>query len=258
MPVWLENGCIRRAPGKLPHVGDAAGDRGRRCRRRADQMRAHPRALAMLEIAVGGGDDAVARLAAVAVAAGAHRAAGLAPEETGVAEHPVEARGLGLALHRRRARDHHGDHAVGDAASAHDVGGNLQVRQPGVGAGADEHPVHRQTGKRHAGSEPHIGERALDRGFSALIGGGGRIGHAVGNSEHHARVGAPGDLRVETVAVEHDFTIELRAIVGLERAPMLQRAVPHRALRRVGPPGDPLERRSRPAQRNPSVRPSRC
>src|SRR6267154_399685 len=89
---------------ELADIGNAAGDRGRRRRRRADKMRAHPRALPMLEIAVGGGDDPVARLAAVAVAAGAHRAAGLAPEEAGVAEHPVEPRGLRFAFHSRRAR----------------------------------------------------------------------------------------------------------------------------------------------------------
>src|SRR5205085_392376 len=90
-----------RAPrSKLANVGDAACNCRCRCRRRADQMRSHPGALAMFEIAIGGGDDPLARLAAVAVAAGAHRATGLAPEETRVAEHPVEAGGFRLALHR--------------------------------------------------------------------------------------------------------------------------------------------------------------
>ena len=154
-------------------------------------------ALAVLEIPVGGGDAALARLAAVAVAAGAHRAAGLAPEEAGVAEHPVEALGLGLALHRRRAGHHHGDHAVGDrrprttSAATCRSGSRALVQEPMntrfTGRPASAMP----------GGKSHVGERAFDRRLAALVGGGGRIGHAVGDAEHHARVGAPGDLRLE-------------------------------------------------------------
>src|SRR5262245_65907698 len=100
-------------------------------------MRADLGALAVLEIAVGGGDAALARLAAVAVAAGAHGAAGLAPEEAGVAEHAVEARRLRLPLHRGRAGHHHGDDAVDNAPPAHDLGGGHEVRQATVGARPD-------------------------------------------------------------------------------------------------------------------------
>ena len=179
----------------------------------------------MLEIAVGGGDAALARLAAIAVAAGAHRTARLAPEEPGVAEHAIEPGRLGLALHAGRARHHHGDHALGHAPAAHHVGGGLQIRQAGVGAGADEHALHRQPGQRHPRPQPHVGQRAFDRAapaFFALR----RIGHAVGDAEHLARVGAPGDLRLERAAVEHDLAIECGAVVGRKRAPSAQRAVP--------------------------------
>ena len=151
MPVWLENGCIRRAPAicrtsaMRPAMAVAAAVAGlTRCVRTFGPWRCSKLRLVVET-------HALARLAAVAVAAGAHRAAGLAPEEAGVAEHPVEARGLRLALHRRGARHHHGDHAFGDLAPAHDVGGDLQVRQARVGAGADEHAIDRQARQRHAG-----------------------------------------------------------------------------------------------------------
>src|SRR5581483_6819144 len=76
MPVWVVNGCIN-AFLKLSHVGDAARDRGRCCGCRTDEVRPHLRPLAVLEIAIGGGDDTLAGLAAVAVAPGAHRTARL-------------------------------------------------------------------------------------------------------------------------------------------------------------------------------------
>ena len=107
-PVWRGERLHHAAPASIcrtstmrPAIAAAAAVAGlTRCVRT-------PGALAVLEIAVGGRDAALARLAAVAVAAGAHRAAGFAPEEAGVAEHAVEAGGLGLALHVRRARHHH-------------------------------------------------------------------------------------------------------------------------------------------------------
>src|SRR3712207_6929183 len=57
---------------------------------RADEMRANAAALAPLEIAVGGGDAALARGAAVAVAARAHGAPGFAPGESRSEEHTSE------------------------------------------------------------------------------------------------------------------------------------------------------------------------
>ena len=205
MPVCagerLHHACPRsncRTSAMRPAIG--GGRRGRR----ADQMRAHARALAVLEIAVGGGDAALARLAAVAIAAGAHRAAGFAPEESGIAENAVEARGLGLALHgrsspappwrrrpaRRAARAPLRRRPAGRAA-------RLLVQEP---------MKTRLTGRPASampGVQAHVVERAFDRGAPARI-GGGRIGHAAGNAEHLARVGAPGDLRLERAAIEHD------------------------------------------------------
>src|SRR5262249_43017277 len=59
---------------ELPHVGDAPGDGGRRGGRRAGEVRTHFRALAVFEVAVGGRDAALPRLAVIAIAAGAHGA----------------------------------------------------------------------------------------------------------------------------------------------------------------------------------------
>ena len=76
------------------------------------------------------------------------------------------------------------------------------------------------------GVQSHIGERAFDRRAPAGIGSGGGIGHAAGNAEHLARVGAPGDLRLERRAIERDLAVELGVVVALERAPMRQRRDP--------------------------------
>src|ERR1700733_5907834 len=104
-------------------------------------MGAHLRALAVFEIAVVGRDAALAGLAAVAVAARAHRATGFAPEEPGIAEHAIEPRRFRFALHRRRTRNDHRNDAIGNAATAHHGGGDFEVRQPAVGARADEDAI---------------------------------------------------------------------------------------------------------------------
>src|ERR1700691_4913359 len=105
----------RRSRQQLPHVGDPAGDCRRRRRRRADEMRSYLRTLAVLEIAIGGRHAALTGLAAIAIAASAHRAAGFAPEEARLAEDLVEPGSLRFALHGRGAGDHHGHDAFGDA-----------------------------------------------------------------------------------------------------------------------------------------------
>ena len=85
-----------------------AGERGGGGHRRAGEMGARARPLAADEVAVGGGDAALARRHGLAVHGEAHRAAGLAPLEAGVDEDAVEALGLRLALHRLGARHHPG------------------------------------------------------------------------------------------------------------------------------------------------------
>src|SRR5258707_735365 len=103
-------------------------------------MGASARTLPADEIAVGGGDAALARSDRVAVHRQAHRAAGLAPFEAGIEEDAVEPFGLGLALDVLRARHHPGPHMARYLPALGHHSRSTQVRQPAVGAGADEHP----------------------------------------------------------------------------------------------------------------------
>ena len=112
----------------LPHVDNAPGERGCGGGRRTDEMGPHFRTLTMFEIAVGGGDATLSRFAAIAVAAGAHRAAGFAPEKSGIAEDAIETGGLGRAFDAGRARHDHRDHTVRDMAAAHHLGGGEEIR----------------------------------------------------------------------------------------------------------------------------------
>src|SRR5262245_60942153 len=96
-PLSTVNFSIRSLS-PLAHVDEMPGDRRGRGHLRAHQVRSAARALPALEVAVGGRGRALARLQPVGVHGEAHRAAGLAPLETGVAEHAVEALLLGLRL----------------------------------------------------------------------------------------------------------------------------------------------------------------
>ena len=80
--------------------------------------------------------------------------------DAGGAEDPVEALGLGLRLDLRRARDHQDAHAVLDRAAVEHRGGDPQVLDPAVGAGADEDGVDGDVLDRRARGEVHVGERS--------------------------------------------------------------------------------------------------
>src|SRR5262245_52071083 len=69
-----------------PHVHEMTRDRGGSRHRRADEVGARARPLSPLEIAVGGGRDAIARRCEIVVHAEAHRATRLAPLEAGLGE----------------------------------------------------------------------------------------------------------------------------------------------------------------------------
>ena len=94
-------------------VGEGAGDGGGGGHGGGHEVGAAALALAALEVAVAGGGGPLAGGELVGVHGQAHRAAGLAPVEAGGGEDLVEALGLGLVLHRERAGDDHGPHAVG-------------------------------------------------------------------------------------------------------------------------------------------------
>src|ERR1044071_8063242 len=68
-----------------------------------------------LEVAVRGRRAALPALQHIGIHAETHRAAGVAPLEPRVPEHPVQAFPLRLRFHLLRARDHHRAHARRDA-----------------------------------------------------------------------------------------------------------------------------------------------
>src|SRR5262249_6364760 len=157
-------------------------------------------------IAVCGRDAAFAGLAAIAIAAGAHRTPGLAPEKSGVAKYAVEPSRFRFAFDAAGSRYDHGHHALGHAAAAHDFGRELQVGQAAVGAGANKDPIHRQADERRSRHEPHIAERIERGGATARIERGG-IRHAARNADDLAWIGSPSDLWLERGAIERDLAI---------------------------------------------------
>src|SRR5581483_8046048 len=97
-----------------PHgadVGDGAGDRCGGGARGACQMCARPRSLTANEIAVGCRNRALSGGNRLAIGGETHRAAGLAPFESGLGEDLVEAFRHRVALDVFRTRHHPGLHA---------------------------------------------------------------------------------------------------------------------------------------------------
>src|ERR1700682_3893014 len=140
-----------------------AGDARRGRPRRTDQMRASTGALAALEVAVRRRRAALAWLESVVVHRQAHRAAGLAPLETGGRENAIEAFALGLRLHRAGpGDDHRQHHVVGLVTALHHRRGGTQVLDARIGARADEHLVDANVADGGVRCEAHIDERALD------------------------------------------------------------------------------------------------
>src|SRR6185503_15186 len=107
-------------------------------------MRAGIRALPADKVAVRGRDRALPRRDDVAIDAGAHRTAGFAPFETGAEEHFVEPFPLSRALRGLRSGHDPGADIRRDLAPGDDTRGLADVREPAIGAGADEHPVDRR------------------------------------------------------------------------------------------------------------------
>ena len=83
------------------------------------------------------------------------------------------------------------------------------------------------------GLEAHVAQRALGRlavaGAVEVVG----RGHAVGDADDHAGVGAPGDLRRDRRDVDDDLAVEARAVVAAQVAPALDRPLELRARRRA-------------------------
>src|SRR5580704_16136181 len=177
---------------KLPHISDGALDRRGRGHRRAGEMGARAGALAADEVAVGGRHAALARWHPLAIGGDAHRAAGLAPFEAGLAEHAVESLGFGFALHPLRPRHDPGGDVGGLVAALGDGRCGAQVGDAAVGAGTDEHPVDPGALDRLAGLEPLIVQRRRP-GRALLLRARRRIGNRPVDRDDVLGAGAPGD-----------------------------------------------------------------
>src|SRR5262249_42012854 len=183
-------------------------------------MRTAASALPAFEIPIRGRRTALAGLQPVRVHAQAHRAAGLAPLEARIAEHPIEAFLLRLRLHEAGAGNHHGEaHIAGDALAAHDRGRHAQILDSRIGARADENLVDLYAPNRRPRLEPHVLERALHalalRRVLLLV----RIGHAVLDGDDHLGRSAPGHLWRDLARIELHFAIELCIRVTDKRLP---------------------------------------
>src|SRR5690606_18881137 len=120
------------------------------------EVRTYARALAALEVAVGGRRRTHRTLQLVVIHPQAHGAPGSAPFGAGRDEDLVETFGLGLQTDSGRAgNDDHRD-AVGDPAALEHVGGDPQVVETAVGARTDEDVVDGDVAQRGTALEAHV------------------------------------------------------------------------------------------------------
>src|SRR5499425_1625835 len=159
--------------GKSADIGELAGDGRRRGHGGAHEMRAGTLTLAPLEIAVGGGGDALALARGVAVHPHAHGAARIAPLEPRRREDLVQPLRLGGLLHETGAGDDPRlDHG---APPLRDGGRRAQILEAAISARADEHAVDCDLSERHAGAEAHV----VDGAPHGLAPGGIRLARGI-------------------------------------------------------------------------------
>src|SRR5437773_8596447 len=197
-------------------------------------MRAPAGSLPAFEVAVRRRRAALAGSEDVRIHAEAHRAAGVAPLEAGVAEEAVEALALGLRLHEHRARHDERADAGPYLATADDLARDAQVLDARVRARAEEHRVDRYVADRRAGVQVHVAKRT--RGGLALR-AVERIGirNAVVDRHGLRWVGPPRHVRPQLRCVGGYLAVEARAVVGRERAPIVECALPLSSLGRMLP-----------------------
>jgi len=182
-------------------------------------VRASATPLSALEVTVRGRGAALARAELVGIHAETHRASRLAPLESGVEKHLVEALSLGLALHAMRSRNHEGPDAVRDAVAGGDAGRCPQVLDSRVGARADEHHVDCDRLHLGAGFEAHVSEGPFSA--LALVGVAELVGRGNDAVERHdlGRVCSPRDEGDQVGGAQRDLGVEFRVVVAGEGAP---------------------------------------
>ena len=123
---------------------------------------------------------------------------------------------------------------IGDLPAPDDVRGGAQILDPGVGAGADEHPVDPGLVDPLAGRQAHI-----IQGPGHLRGAGGiqcrRVGHAAIDADHVLRTGAPGHDGNQGRDVDGLFPVEDGVGIGMQGRPGGHGQGPGIILRRRGP-----------------------
>src|SRR5664279_21312 len=170
MPVWVEKASMAMSPlevgGRTQRAADGGGRRD--CGR--DEVGAAALARAAFEVAVRGGRAALPRCQGVGVHAQTHRASGFAPLRASVDEDLVEALVHRLDPDTRRARHDQHPNAVRDLVALDDRGGEPEVLDAPVRAGAEEDGVHLDLAHRSTGRQCHVLQGAL---------GGGPVGRVV-------------------------------------------------------------------------------
>ena len=119
-------------------------------------------ALPALEIAVRRRRADLAAVEAIGVHRQAHRAAGVAPFEAGVAKRLVQPLAFGRGPNRLRSRHDQRPHVRRDAMADHHLRGLAQVGQPRVRARPDERDVDPRPGDWLPAVESHELERFAD------------------------------------------------------------------------------------------------
>src|SRR6185437_2735695 len=220
IPVTLTSCSIAVASSvhELAGVGDAAGERRGRDRRRARQVRARPRSRPALEIAVRGADDALVLQPVVAHVA-AERTTGFMPLEPGILENLVEPLRLGGRLDLGRAGDAQTGDAGRDPAALDDARGDAQVADPRIGAGADIGDIDRNAGELRSRRQLDIVESAFQEAAYRRIGLARGIGNSAVDRSDLLRAGSPGDLRSDDAAIDRHLLVEDGARIARQTAP---------------------------------------
>src|SRR6266540_2699756 len=155
-PVCLRNGFMNSyLVTPIANVDEMTGDCGSGGHRGTDEMRASAATLTAFEISVAGGGAALAFAERVGIHAETHGASGLTPFRPRVDEHAIEAFLFRLRFDDSGTRNDHGVNAAVEFVSAENARCFAEIFETAIGARADKHAVHRDSGDAAAGFESH-------------------------------------------------------------------------------------------------------
>src|SRR5207247_6221677 len=109
------------------HIDELAGDRGRSSHRGTHEMGAAATPLPPLEVAIGSGGATLPDTQHVGIHAEAHRTAGVAPFEAGLAEHAIQYFPLRFPFDEMRPGNAHRTHARSVVQDPHDAGRRAEL-----------------------------------------------------------------------------------------------------------------------------------